>query len=116
VVAHYNDDDEFATADANDDALPHYRYGGETPSTICKAPPLIRQIEAGDFQDLVNFEANLLSWERELLPCLRLPTTMELMANISLAAAVERQSVVLRARYAFTTPYTCTYAINQHLD
>ncbi|CAG9952832.1 unnamed protein product, partial [Clonostachys rosea f. rosea IK726] len=100
VVAHYNDDDS-VTADESGDALPHYRYGGEEPNMMFKAPSLIRQIEEGDFQDLANFEANLLDWERELPPSLRLPHIMELTANPYLAASVERQSVVLRARYLY---------------
>ncbi|KAK7219060.1 hypothetical protein V2G26_007063 [Clonostachys chloroleuca] len=100
VVAHYNDD-ESATADESGDALPHYRYGGEEPNMMFKAPSLIRQIEAGDFQDLVNFEANLLGWEQKLPPSLRLPPAMELTANPYLAASIERQSVVLRARYLY---------------
>lgn len=97
VVAHFNDD-ENAAADESGDALPQYEDGGEEPNMMFKAPSLIRKIESGDFQDLINFEANLLAWERELPSSLRLPPIVEIIAHPHSASPVERQSVVLRAR------------------
>lgn len=98
IVTHFNDDDNEA-ADDNGDAMPQYGYGIEGANMLFKAPSLIRQIEAGDFQDLVNFEANLLTWERELPASLRLPPTMELISDSLAVSSVERRSIVLRARY-----------------
>lgn len=102
VVTHFNDD-ESATADESGDALPQYSYGGEE-SNMIKAPFLIRQVDTGEFQDLMSFETNLINWEKDLPTSLRLPPTLDLINNPQLASSVQRQSAALRARWVFCLP------------
>lgn len=65
-----------------------------------RAPSVIHRIEAGDFADLVKFEAALREWETSLPSELKLPSTDDLMQaerNEQLKM-LDRHALVLRLR------------------
>lgn len=60
---------------------------------------LIRQIESGDFDDLLHSDAALSAWESGLPSDMKLPCADELQPGTAFDPRIDKQVVALRARF-----------------